>query len=76
MRIKVDAELCSGQGRCYTVSPELFQSDDEGFVVQRGTEFEVAAEDEEQPASPWPRAPRGRSCPRRVAHRASSTSAT
>ncbi len=27
--------------------PELFQSDDEGFVVQRGTEFEVAAEDEE-----------------------------
>jgi ferredoxin len=47
MKIKVDAELCSGQGRCYTVSPELFQSDDEGFVVQRGTEFEVAAEDEE-----------------------------
>ena len=42
MRIKVDAELCSGQGRCYTVSPELFQSDDEGFVVQRGTEFDVA----------------------------------
>ena len=32
MRIKVDAQLCSGQGRCYTVSPELFQSDDEGFV--------------------------------------------
>jgi ferredoxin len=47
MKIKVDAELCSGQGRCYTVSPELFQSDEEGFVVQRGTEFEVAAEDEE-----------------------------
>ena len=47
MKIKVDAELCSGQGRCYTVSPELFQSDDEGFVVQRGTEFDVAAEDEE-----------------------------
>jgi ferredoxin len=47
MKIKVDAELCSGQGRCYTVSPELFQSDEEGFVVQSGTEFEVAAEDEE-----------------------------
>ena len=41
MRIAVDAQLCSGQGRCYTVSPELFTSDDEGFVEQRGTEFEV-----------------------------------
>ena len=48
MKIKVDAELCSGQGRCYTVSPELFQSDDEGFVVQRGTEFEVPAGLEDQ----------------------------
>jgi ferredoxin len=47
MRIKVDAELCSGQGRCYTVSPELFESDDEGFVEQRGTEFEVADEHQE-----------------------------
>ena len=36
MRITVDAELCSGQGRCYTVSPELFTSDDEGFVEPAG----------------------------------------
>ncbi len=41
MRIAVDAQLCSGQGRCYTVSSDLFTSDDEGFVEQRGTEFEV-----------------------------------
>ena len=47
MRIKVDAELCSGQGRCYTVSSDVFESDDEGFVVQRGTEFDVAPEHEE-----------------------------
>lgn len=47
MRIKVDAELCSGQGRCYTVSPDLFESDDEGFVAQRGAEFDVAPEHEE-----------------------------
>jgi ferredoxin len=40
MRIAVSAELCSGQGRCYTVSPDVFTSDDEGFVEQRGTEFE------------------------------------
>jgi ferredoxin len=41
MRIAVSAELCSGQGRCYVVSPTLFEADDEGFCAQRGTEFEV-----------------------------------
>ena len=75
MRIKVDAELCSGQGRCYTVSPELFQSDDEGFVVQRGTEFDVAAEDEERPLACS--CPEGRSRARRegaIGRRSTSTS--
>jgi ferredoxin len=48
MRIAVSAELCSGQGRCYTVSPELFSPDDEGFVQQRGTELEVPAGLEDQ----------------------------
>ena len=46
MRITVDAELCSGQGRCYTVCPELFTSDDEGFVAQRGEVLDVAPEHE------------------------------
>ena len=41
MRIAVDAQLCSGQGRCYTVSSDLFTSDEEGFVEQRGTEFDM-----------------------------------
>lgn len=47
MRIKVDAALCSGQGRCYNVSPSLFQSDDEGFPKQSGTEFDVPAGQED-----------------------------
>jgi ferredoxin len=41
MRIAVSAELCSGQGRCYVVSPDVFAADDEGFCAQRGTEFDV-----------------------------------
>jgi ferredoxin len=49
MKIKVDAGLCSGQGRCYTVSPELFTSDDEGFVAQRGETLDVPP-DLERPA--------------------------
>ena len=48
MRIAVSDELCSGQGRCYVVAPDVFQSDDEGFCAQRGTTFEVPAGLEDQ----------------------------
>jgi len=43
MRVRVDATLCSGQGRCYVMSPDVYDSDDEGFCLQRGKEFEVTA---------------------------------
>ncbi len=36
MEITVNADLCSGQGRCYAVAPTLFSSDDEGFCAERG----------------------------------------
>ena len=32
MRISVDAEQCNGHGRCYTVSPEAYVPDDEGYA--------------------------------------------
>ena len=48
MRISVDEHLCSGQGRCYSLSPELFTADDEGFCEQRGTELDVPPGLEEQ----------------------------
>lgn len=41
MRITVDASLCSGQGRCYSVAPELFSPDDEGFCAERGQTLDV-----------------------------------
>ena len=41
MKITVDADLCSGQGRCYVVSPSLFSSDDEGFCAERGQTRDV-----------------------------------
>ena len=43
MRVTVDAERCTGQGRCYVVSPHLFSSDDEGYCEQRGTTRAVPA---------------------------------
>lgn len=33
MRIKLDCELCTGHGRCYSLSPEVFRPDDEGNGV-------------------------------------------
>jgi ferredoxin len=43
MRVSVESHLCSGQGRCYVVSPELFSPDDEGFCAERGTTRDVPA---------------------------------
>jgi ferredoxin len=41
MRLTVDAGKCSGQGRCYSVAPELLEADDEGFVTIRGAAVDV-----------------------------------
>lgn len=35
MRIRFDAEKCEGHGRCYSLAPELFDSDDDGYAVVR-----------------------------------------
>jgi ferredoxin len=43
MRLTIDAKVCSGHGRCYTLAPHLLDDDDEGFVVQRGTTIDVPA---------------------------------
>ena len=41
MRVAVNEHVCTGQGRCYVLSPEIFSADDDGFCEQRGTEVEV-----------------------------------
>ncbi len=33
MRVHVDEDACQGHGRCYTLSPELFDSDELGQSV-------------------------------------------
>ena len=48
MKVTVSAELCTGQGRCYVVSPDVFSADDDGFCAERGTEWEVPPGLEEQ----------------------------
>lgn len=36
MRIKLDNGKCQGHGRCYSLAPGLFESDDEGYAVLTG----------------------------------------
>jgi len=31
VKIRIDADACTGHGRCYSLSPALFEPDDEGF---------------------------------------------
>ena len=40
-KLTVDERLCSGQGRCYTLAPNLLECDDEGFVTIRGTTIAI-----------------------------------
>jgi len=40
-------DRCSGHGRCYSVAPQVFEADDEGYVIAVGRTIEVPAEQEE-----------------------------
>jgi ferredoxin len=31
MRVRIDTGLCTGHGRCYTLAPEVFESDNHGY---------------------------------------------
>jgi ferredoxin len=48
MQVVIDESKCSGHGRCYTLSPELFDCDDEGFPVVLEPTFEAGSERERQ----------------------------
>jgi ferredoxin len=46
MRVRLDTELCQGHGRCYTLAPELFDSDDLGHCVLLVDEVPAGLEDQ------------------------------
>jgi ferredoxin len=31
MKVSIDHEVCTGHGRCYTLAPDVFDSDDSGY---------------------------------------------
>ena len=47
MRIVLDTEKCQGHGRCYSLAPQLFDSDDDGYAVVK-VEGEVPGDLEDE----------------------------
>ena len=47
MRIVFDREKCQGHGRCYSLAPQVFDTDDEGYAVLL-VDGDVPAELEQQ----------------------------
>jgi ferredoxin len=40
VRLRIDTDLCTGHGRCYSLAPELFEPDEDdghGVVIGDGT---------------------------------------
>lgn len=47
MKVKVDGALCTGHGRCYSLAPDVFEPDDEGYSEPRDTMIDVPEGQEE-----------------------------
>ena len=43
MKYAVDSALCCGHGQCYTVAPDVYTAEDDGFNSAVGTTAEVPA---------------------------------
>jgi ferredoxin len=46
VKIVIDAERCTGHGRCYSLVPELFDSDEQGHSLLRAPGAEIPADQE------------------------------
>lgn len=55
MKMSVDADRCSGHGRCYALAPALLESDGDGFVTIRGSMVDVpqGSESAARDAAAW-----------------------
>ena len=51
IRVSIDETACSGHGRCYTVSPDLFGIDDDGRGVAPGSRISASATEAAQLAA-------------------------
>jgi ferredoxin len=43
VKVKIDAELCTGHGRCSAVAQQVYKLDDNGYNADRGKSVDVPA---------------------------------
>lgn len=60
MKMRIDAELCTGHGRCARFAPHVFRLDDNGFNADCGQTLTIAPEYDEEAAMGM------KSCPERA----------
>jgi ferredoxin len=48
MKIVVDKEICSGQGRCHATVPSLYPLDEDGFSIADGSAVPADQSDDAQ----------------------------
>jgi len=58
VRVSIDHNACTGHGRCYTLAPDVFESDDSGYGQVRVAEVPPELEDQARAAV--------RNCPERA----------
>jgi ferredoxin len=44
MRIEVDPGVCAGHGRCYSLAPEVYEPDDDGYCATRSLQVPAGLE--------------------------------
>ena len=46
MKVRIDTSACTGHGRCYSLAPEVFESDDDGYgrVIHEDVPAELQAQ--------------------------------
>ncbi len=45
MKVRIDRERCVGNARCWTIAPELYPLDDDGYVATDGFTVPLSQED-------------------------------
>ena len=41
MKVRIDSELCSGHGRCYSVAPSVYSPDEQGNATPADIDYAV-----------------------------------
>ncbi|HKE75695.1 MAG TPA: ferredoxin [Acidimicrobiales bacterium] len=58
MKVRIDPELCSGHGRCYSLAPDVYGADDEGYGAVLAAEVPAGLEEQARQGA--------RNCPERA----------